>query len=134
MNVSKIFVTKQRGSTLLCNEIICYDDDAKKDGDREYGAIVESKTTKLVSDDEEFCCWRGVQVVDLMGFNCYLTSSQWDSSSHYRNKFRYDVSENKPNQTRSEEHTSELQSHSDLVCRLLLEKKKHTKRKNKKRT
>src|SRR5947207_13525818 len=27
-------------------------------------------------------------------------------------------------QQRSEEHTSELQSHSDLVCRLLLEKKK----------
>src|SRR5437773_10824529 len=32
---------------------------------------------------------------------------------------------------RSEEHTSELQSHHDLVCRLLLEKKK---KKNKKRT
>src|SRR5437588_8204764 len=30
-----------------------------------------------------------------------------------------------PHETnRSEEHTSELQSHSDLVCRLLLEKKK----------
>src|SRR5438132_2309519 len=29
---------------------------------------------------------------------------------------------------RSEEHTSELQSHSDLVCRLLLEKKKLTHR------
>src|SRR5215211_8855998 len=28
---------------------------------------------------------------------------------------------------RSEEHTSELQSHSDLVCRLLLEKKKKMK-------
>jgi len=27
---------------------------------------------------------------------------------------------------RSEEHTSELQSHHDLVCRLLLEKKKRT--------
>src|SRR5438874_13353795 len=27
---------------------------------------------------------------------------------------------------RSEEHTSELQSRRDLVCRLLLEKKKHT--------
>src|SRR5260221_6193392 len=27
---------------------------------------------------------------------------------------------------RSEEHTSELQSHRDLVCRLLLEKKKKT--------
>src|SRR5438034_9650594 len=31
---------------------------------------------------------------------------------------------------RSEEHTSELQSHSDLVCRLLLEKKKKKKNKN----
>src|SRR5438132_7030936 len=29
--------------------------------------------------------------------------------------------------SRSEEHTSELQSHSDLVCRLLLEKKKKKK-------
>src|SRR5438034_7593967 len=33
---------------------------------------------------------------------------------------------------RSEEHTSELQSHSDLVCRLLLEKKKKKKKKKKK--
>src|SRR5438132_8560994 len=31
---------------------------------------------------------------------------------------------------RSEEHTSELQSHSDLVCRLLLEKKKTQKLRN----
>src|SRR5260221_8178838 len=31
-------------------------------------------------------------------------------------------------QDRSEEHTSELQSHSDLVCRLLLEKKKKNKK------
>src|SRR5438034_8445370 len=31
-----------------------------------------------------------------------------------------------PHDQRSEEHTSELQSHSDLVCRLLLEKKKTT--------
>src|SRR5476649_3057305 len=30
----------------------------------------------------------------------------------------------RPPSPRSEEHTSELQSHSDLVCRLLLEKKK----------
>src|SRR5688572_32560364 len=29
------------------------------------------------------------------------------------------------NRRRSEEHTSELQSQSNLVCRLLLEKKKH---------
>src|SRR5437773_6209624 len=30
-----------------------------------------------------------------------------------------------PCRLRSEEHTSELQSHHDLVCRLLLEKKNH---------
>src|SRR5437667_4564378 len=32
-----------------------------------------------------------------------------------------------PYRARSEEHTSELQSHHDLVCRLLLEKKKKKK-------
>src|SRR6266480_8166048 len=36
-----------------------------------------------------------------------------------------------PAETRSEEHTSELQSHVNLVCRLLLEKKKKN-QKNKK--
>src|SRR5437667_6391742 len=36
----------------------------------------------------------------------------------------------RPGSVRSEEHTSELQSHHDLVCRLLLEKKK---KKNKKK-
>src|SRR5436190_11490505 len=37
----------------------------------------------------------------------------------------------KAGEPRSEEHTSELQSHSDLVCRLLLEKKKKKKTKEK---
>src|SRR5438034_7394754 len=37
-------------------------------------------------------------------------------------------SSDRSRQNRSEEHTSELQSHSDLVCRLLLEKKKKKKR------
>src|SRR5260370_30448541 len=40
---------------------------------------------------------------------------------------RAGVLENVP-AARSEEHTSELQSHLNLVCRLLLEKKKQTKR------
>src|SRR5688572_30910084 len=38
----------------------------------------------------------------------------------------------KPGPSRSEEHTSELQSQSNLVCRLLLEKKKKKKTKKKK--
>src|SRR2546421_8026262 len=36
--------------------------------------------------------------------------------------------EDLPRELRSEEHTSELQSRSDLVCRLLLEKKKKKKK------
>ena len=36
-------------------------------------------------------------------------------------------------QIRSEEHTSELQSRTNLVCRLLLEKKKKTQTQNKKK-
>ena len=39
--------------------------------------------------------------------------------------------ENQNNYTRSEEHTSELQSQAYLVCRLLLEKKKRKKKKKK---
>src|SRR2546421_7337732 len=35
----------------------------------------------------------------------------------------------RPRASRSEEHTSELQSRSDLVCRLLLEKKKKKQKK-----
>src|SRR5688572_32604849 len=38
-----------------------------------------------------------------------------------------------PRGPRSEEHTSELQSQSNLVCRLLLEKKKKNKQKHKTR-
>src|SRR2546429_6010250 len=37
----------------------------------------------------------------------------------------HQLDEGKPELARSEEHTSELQSRLHLVCRLLLEKKKH---------
>ena len=44
-------------------------------------------------------------------------------------------SETKPTKAgRSEEHTSELQSLTNLVCRLLLEKKKKKQTKNKKQS
>src|SRR2546421_7553845 len=41
-----------------------------------------------------------------------------------RMNFGFNTTANKMRGWRSEEHTSELQSRSDLVCRLLLEKKK----------
>src|SRR5688572_31066581 len=39
-------------------------------------------------------------------------------------RFTADLRRDMPRRRRSEEHTSELQSQSNLVCRLLLEKKK----------
>src|SRR5947207_14434486 len=43
---------------------------------------------------------------------------------YYRTPSLVSIWSSAPFLHRSEEHTSELQSHSDLVCRLLLEKKK----------
>src|SRR2546430_10311419 len=45
---------------------------------------------------------------------------------HARNEDVFDVLAEERLFPRSEEHTSELQSQSNLVCRLLLEKKKDT--------
>src|SRR5260221_7934033 len=44
---------------------------------------------------------------------------EWGDHNIYFDQYTYELQ-----CRRSEEHTSELQSHSDLVCRLLLEKKK----------
>src|SRR5699024_12079259 len=51
----------------------------------------------------------------------YLSSLQYRLRSSENSFFR---NRNPKVQARSEEHTSELQSRFDLVCRLLLEKKK----------
>ena len=52
-----------------------------------------------------------VLVMQNLGFS-------WLPQWHFAVAIGYDLN-------RSEEHTSELQSHHDLVCSLLLEKKKH---------
>src|SRR2546427_8130453 len=54
---------------------------------------------------------------DALPISCWPSWKTWASWS-------------RPRRTRSEEHTSELQSQSNLVCRLLLEKKKKKKKKN----
>src|SRR2546430_8056651 len=57
-----------------------------------------------------------------------MRSSRFASALVHKNamSFAQHFSELKFSFTRSEEHTSELQSQSNLVCRLLLEKKKKT--------
>src|SRR5206468_4472774 len=54
------------------------------------------------------------------GSSCYFPLGSWSKGGSIRSG-----AEGHPaGMVRSEEHTSELQSRSDLVCRLLLEKKK----------
>src|SRR5437773_7464589 len=59
---------------------------------------------------------------------CPLIHYVWDLPPWWLGRGRHDWVWQVPHVvdegTRSEEHTSELQSHHDLVCRLLLEKKK----------
>src|SRR5947207_4671101 len=53
-----------------------------------------------------------------------ISPSQPSRNSAGKNRAIRSIFAELPCAWRSEEHTSELQSHSDLVCRLLLEKKK----------
>src|SRR5690349_24235347 len=62
-------------------------------------------------------------VVRLTRFEKWLVRNSYVWRSGRRQGKAFDVADV---QTRSEEHTSELQSRRDLVCRLLLEKKKKT--------
>src|SRR5260370_15774397 len=71
----------------------------------------------------------------LARFNCFKSFSRERPASKFHGPARTCIQKNgtksrRPNgcmrrpDRRSEEHTSELQSHLNLVCRLLLEKKK----------
>src|SRR5438034_7840795 len=78
-------------------------------------------TTLFRSQRRTLCPWRLARANRSLEF----------SVRHALGEVRYRV--DAATLLRSEEHTSELQSHSDLVCRLLLEKKKKkktTKKKN----
>src|SRR5256885_12262089 len=55
---------------------------------------------------------------------CHACSTAWQSGSSVKLSHTARPSERLMTRMRSEEHTSELQSPCNLVCRLLLEKKK----------
>src|SRR2546430_7077539 len=57
----------------------------------------------------------------------FRSTWEWKVTPSANSGVKYNVSEEMSiAQNRSEEHTSELQSQSNLVCRLLLEKKKNS--------
>src|SRR5437879_10956781 len=65
------------------------------------------------------------QMRHFLWFYMQIVTSESEMDEKLRQTLRQNVSED----TRSEEHTSELQSPMYLVCRLLLEKKKKKKKK-----
>ena len=70
--------------------------------------------------------------VKVEGLEEYVTETNTEERLTFENVVgqdsltRFDRPKRKKNKKRSEEHTSELQSLTNLVCRLLLEKKKTT--------
>src|SRR5438874_6250973 len=70
---------------------------------------------------------RSSDLIGLASLEEIVVSIRMDAAKEHFNKgfpTLTAVFENRPHVVRSEEHTSELQSRRDLVCRLLLEKKK----------
>src|SRR5688572_31364329 len=71
--------------------------------------------------------FRSIMVAPAVRLSCEAAISAWawrgdtSAASAHARSADHDA-------PRSEEHTSELQSQSNLVCRLLLEKKNHTTR------
>src|SRR2546427_1845843 len=59
-----------------------------------------------------------------------LDRNDTSAAQHYINGYIGSTADVPEGGGRSEEHTSELQSQSNLVCRLLLEKKKNNEKKN----
>src|SRR6266540_2363644 len=77
-----------------------------------HGETASLPTIRVTKDPSCGCCGGWVDHLRAAGFPVEVN----DTPEIDRIKARLGV--------RSEEHTSELQSHHDLVCRLLLEKKK----------
>src|SRR5437868_14399190 len=62
----------------------------------------------------------------LFGFVTLFYLTDWPHQAKWLSPEEQECTTSEESHFRSEEHTSELQSRFDLVCRLLLEKKKKT--------
>src|SRR5437773_8643755 len=73
----------------------------------------------------DYCCVHAAFALRELGFETIMVNSNPETvSTDYDTSDKLYFEPLTLEDVRSEEHTSELQSHHDLVCRLLLEKKK----------
>src|SRR5260221_9854917 len=82
-----------------------------------YTTLFRSYDTEFIEDGPE----RPIELISI-GIVCEDGREYYAQSCEFNTRSANEWVQ--MNVLRSEEHTSELQSHSDLVCRLLLEKKK----------
>src|SRR5205085_10253368 len=90
-----------------------------------YTTLFRSRLPRLKTDLHQDECTRGAGGPTKLGPYVGMAAASVASASvvHARELPTTMCSIPNPAATRSEEHTSELQSQSNLVCRLLLEKK-----------
>src|SRR2546428_3239403 len=80
-------------------------------------------TTLFRSAAAAFESWKRVPAEERAGYLFAASDLMRERRFYFNAWMVYEVGKSWPEADRSEEHTSELQSRSDLVCRLLLEKK-----------
>src|SRR5690625_6205613 len=91
---------------------------------------VSSGTPKFFANTS-FGVWANQSVIEKVLFseNAPSSNTKINSAPSSRPLIEWGIPDGKfqtpPSSTRSEEHTSELQSRGHLVCRLLLDKKNH---------
>src|SRR5688500_19981925 len=88
--------------------------------------VLEYLLGKYCASSDELAIQMGLQVVnDTLANNYIRPDESAKAQSKVKENGKYTFIDKVKVRLRSEEHTSELQSPCKLVCRLLLEKKKH---------
>src|SRR5206468_4708667 len=96
------------------------------------GRVTPALSSLSLHDALPILAWRGSEMIGVSAQNTkiHVAIASWDWPSYFKPEERAKgirmcwAKYKRMPLARSEEHTSELQSRSDLVCRLLLEKKK----------
>src|SRR5205085_1734991 len=88
------------------------------------GIVVAESAISSIDPDEGVLMYRGYDIADLAEHSTYEETALLLLDGELPSSARLAAFEGELAERRSEEHTSELQSQSNLVCRLLLEKKK----------